>query len=552
MPVITLHYDDLEDLIGADREAIIKRIPMIGADIERAEEEHIDIEFFPDRPDLYSVEGVARAMRGFLDIETGLPTYEVSKSDISITLDHEIGEIRPFLACAVIKDLTFTSYSIESLMNLQEDLHWGLGRNRAKVSIGVHDLDRVTPPFKYIAAEPSYEFVPLDFDTPMSMTDILKKHPKGVKFAHLAEKFDKYPLIIDSNDNVLSFPPIINGTLTRVEDNTKNLFIEVTGTGRAVFAALNIVVTALAERGGRIESVQVCTPEDNDGYITPDLNPAIRTISRTGAVALLGFELSSNEIAGHLRRMRFGAVPESEAEAGSMAGSEAMSDDLIEVAVPAYRADIMHDYDIFEDIAIGHGYEQIVPALPATMTIGEEHPVSRMKSALREIMVGLSFYEVMPFALTSETIHFDRMQRPRASATHVMHPISQEQTILRTTILPNLLEILSLNQHRELPQQIFEVGDVVANGHNKVHLAAVAIDPHANFSEIRAAVDTVMHERGVVYKITDSDDPAFIQGRRAEIVVDGKCTGVFGEVHPGVILNFGLDQPVIAFEMWGL
>lgn len=546
MPVITLHYDDLEDLIGTDRETIIKHIPMIGADIERAEEDHIDIEFFPDRPDLYSVEGVARAMRGFLDIETGLPTYEVSKSDISITFDHEIGKIRPFLACAVVKDLKFTPHSIESLMNLQEDLHWGLGRNRAKVSIGVHDLDRVAPPFKYIAAEPSYEFVPLDFDTPMSMVDILKKHPKGVKFAHLAEKFDKYPLIIDSNENVLSFPPIINGTLTRVEDDTRNLFIEVTGTGKAVFAALNIVVTALAERGGIIESVQVCTPDDDGGYTTPDLNPAIRTISRTDAVALLGFDLSSDEIAGHLRRMRFGAVPES----GS--GIGAGSDDTIEVAVPAYRADIMHDYDIFEDIAIGYGYEQIVPALPETMTIGEEHPVSRMKSDLREIMVGLSFYEVMPFALTSETVHFDRMQRPRASATHVMHPISQEQTILRTTILPNLLEILSLNQHRELPQQIFEVGDVVAGGHNKVHLAAVAIDPHANFSEIGAVVDTVMRERGVVYELTGSDDPAFIEGRRAEILVDGECAGVFGEVHPGVILNFGLDQPVIAFEMWRL
>jgi phenylalanyl-tRNA synthetase beta chain len=540
MPVITLHYDDLEDLIGADREAIIKRIPMIGADIERAEDDHIDIEFFPDRPDLYSVEGVARAMRGFLDIETGLPEYEVLESDISITFDHEIGNIRPFLACAVIKDLEFTSYSIESLMNLQEDLHWGLGRNRAKASIGVHDLDRVAPPFRYTAAEPSYEFVPLDFDTPMSMADILKKHPKGVKFAHLAEKFGKYPLIIDSNENVLSFPPIINGTLTRVEDDTRNLFIEVTGTGRAVFVALNIVVTALAERGGKIESVQVCTPDDNGGHTTPDLNPAIRTISRTDACTLLGFDLSRDEIAGHLMRMRFGAVP----------GSG--SDDTIEVMIPAYRADIMHDYDLFEDIAIGHGYDRIMPVLPETMTIGVEHLISRMKSDLREIMVGLGFYEVMPFALTSEEVHFDRMQRPRASATHVMHPISREQTMLRTTILPNLLEILSLNQHRELPQQIFEVGDVVAGGHNKVHLAAVAIDPRANFSEIKSVVNTVMHERGVVYEIADSDDPAFIAGRRAEIIVGGKCAGVFGEVHPGVILNFGLDQPVIAFEMWGL
>jgi phenylalanyl-tRNA synthetase beta chain len=158
----------------------------------------------------------------------------------------------------------------------------------------------------------------------------------------------------------------------------------------------------------------------------------------------------------------------------------------------------------------------------------------------------------MPFTLTSETVHFEKMQRPHTSATQVMHPITIEQTMLRTTILPNLLEILSFNQHRELPQRIFEVGDVIVDGRNDVHLAAVAIDPHANFSEIRSTVDAVMHERVVAYEITESDDPAFIEGRRADIIAGGRSAGVFGEVHPGVILNFGLDQPVIGFEMWGL
>ncbi|PXF61775.1 MAG: phenylalanine--tRNA ligase subunit beta [Candidatus Methanogaster sp.] len=539
MPVITLYYTDLENLIGTDRDTVLDRIPMIGADIERVYADYVDIEFFPDRPDLYSVEGVARAMRGFLDIETGIPEYVVGQSGITITSDHEIGKIRPHLACAVVKGIKFTPYSIESLMSLQEDLHWGIGRNRSKVSIGVHDLDRVTPPFEYIAADPTFEFVPLDFDLPMSMDEILDKHPKGVKFAHLVEKFDKYPLIIDSYGTVLSFPPIINGTLTRVRDDTKDLFIEVTGTDKSVSVALNIVTTALAERGGKIESVKIQTPDT--GYTTPNLDPATRRISASGANALLGLTLSRDQIMQYLGRMRFGAVPLSQ------------SDDAIEVSVPAYRADIMHDYDIFEDVAIGYGYEKITSVLPETMTIGEEHPISLTKADLRDIMVGLGFYEVMPFTLTSESVHFEKMRRPHTSATRVMHPITVEQTMLRTTIFPNLLEILSFNQHRELPQRIFEVGDVVASGRNAVHLAAVAIDPHANFSEIRSIVDAVMHERVVAYEITESDDPAFIDGRRADIIVDGgRRAGVFGEVHPGVILNFGLDQPVIGFEMWGL
>ncbi|MEA1895930.1 MAG: phenylalanine--tRNA ligase subunit beta [Euryarchaeota archaeon] len=539
MPVITLYYTDLENLIGADRDTIQGRIPMIGADIERVYDDYVDIEFFPDRPDLYSVEGVARAMRGFLDIETGIPEYIVRQSGITITSDHEIGKIRPYIACAVVKGVKFTPYSIESLMSLQEDLHWGIGRNRSKVSIGVHDLDRVTPPFEYIAADPTFEFVPLDFDIPMSMDEILDKHPKGIKFAHLVEKFDKYPLILDSLGNVLSFPPIINGTLTRVREETENLFIEVTGTDKSVSVALNIVTTALAERGGKIESVKIEAPDT--GCTTPNLGHATRRISASGANALLGLDLSRDQIMQYLGRMRFGAVPLSH------------SDDAIEVSVPAYRADIMHDYDIFEDVAIGYGYEKITSVLPETMTIGEEHLLSLAKADLRDIMVGLGFYEVMPFTLTSETVHFEKMQRPHTSATRVMHPITIEQTMLRTTILPNLLEILSFNQHRELPQRIFEVGDVVVDGRNDVHLAAVAIDPHANFSEIRSIVDAVMHERVVAYAITASDDPAFIEGRRADIIVDGgRRAGVFGEVHPGVILNFGLDQPVIGFEMWEL
>ena len=539
MPVITLYYTDLENLIGTDRDTIQGRIPMIGADIERVYDDYVDIEFFPDRPDLYSVEGVARAMRGFLDIETGIPEYEVGQSGITITSDREIGKIRPYLACAVVKGVKFTPYSIESLMSLQEDLHWGIGRNRSKVSIGVHDLDRVTPPFKYIAADPSFEFVPLDFDVPMSMDEILTEHPKGVKFAHLVEKFDKYPLILDSLGSVLSFPPIINGTLTRVRGETEDLFIEVTGTDKSVSVALNIVTTALAERGGKIESVQIETPETR--CTTPNLDPVMRRISVEDANALLGLNISRDQIMQCLRRMRFGAAP------------HPLSDDAIEVSVPAYRADIMHDYDIFEDVVIGYGYERIASVLPETMTIGEEHPISLAKADLRDIMVGLGFYEVMPFTLTSETVHFEKMQRPYTSATQVMHPITIEQTMLRTTILPNLLEILSFNQHRELPQRIFEVGDVVTFGRNAVHLAAVAIDPHANFSEIRSMVDAVMRERVVAYEITESDDPAFIKGRRADIIVDGgRRAGVFGEVHPGVILNFGLDQPVIGFEMWEL
>jgi len=535
MPVITLHYEDLEKLTGTDKETIIKRVPMIGADIERIEDEYVDIEFFPDRPDLYSVEGAARAMRGFLDLETGFPEYAIKPYEVSISVSEDILKIRPFLGCAVVRGVKFTSSSIKSLMDLQEDLHWGLGRNRKKVSIGVHDLKNVQPPFRYMAVDPGFEFVPLDYTEKMSMTEILNKHPKGTRFAHLVRGFDKYPIILDANDNVLSFPPIINGTLTSVTESTTDLFIDVTGLGEAVYTALNIVVTALAERGGQIEFVRLIRPGGEE-LVLPDLEPRERLLTTGEVKTLIGMELSVEEIVKQLERMRFGAL--------------ALDEETIEVKVPAYRADILHNSDLVEDIAKGYGYENIKVRIPETYTAGKSHPISLMRASVNEIMVGLGYYEVMPFTLTSEKVNFENMRRQKTDdVTNVLHPISEDQTMLRTTVLPNLLEILALNQHRELPQKIFEFGEVVSNETTGQHVAAVSIHPQANFTEIYEVVDAFMREMMLPYEVKESEDPAFLEGRRADVYVNGKKLGVFGELHPEVINNFALGYAVVGFEL---
>ena len=188
MPVVRVHYEDMERLIGASRESIMARLAMMGADIgKRAEEEYVDVEFFPDRPDLYSAEGVARAMRGFLGLETGLVEYPIEKGSISLQVEESVLGVRPVIGCAVVRGLSFSDEAIESLMGLQEDLHWGLGRNRRKVAIGVHDISRITPPFRYFGENPDRKFVPLDFSQEMSMKEILEKHPKGKGYGHILD-----------------------------------------------------------------------------------------------------------------------------------------------------------------------------------------------------------------------------------------------------------------------------------------------------------------------------------------------------------------------------
>ena len=540
MPVVRIHYEDMERLIGASKETIMARLAMMGADIgKRAEEDYVDVEFFPDRPDLYSAEGVARAMRGFLGLETGLVQYPIQKGSIVVQVDESVLGVRPVIGCAVVRGLSFSDEAIESLMGLQEDLHWGLGRNRRKVAIGVHDISRVSPPFRYFGERPERRFVPLDFSEEMSMKEILEKHPKGKGYGHILQGCERYPLIVDSQDRVLSFPPIINGELTSVTEDTEDLFIDVTGMDGMVFKALNIVVTSLAERGGKIESVLVQRREGD--FLSPNLEPSSWTVSTAEANKLIGFDLTPEQLAASLERMRFGAKADG---------------DRVQVLVPAYRADIMHSWDIFEDAAKAYGFDRLEARLPQTVTVGRAHPSEVRKGEIREILAGLGYLEVMPFTLTNEKMHFSWMRRessPEAlGAVRVMHPISELHTILRTSLLSSLLEIFALNQHHPLSQRIFAAGDVVLERKTRMNLAAASIHSAANFSEIRSVADAVLREMGVEAEIVPSQDGALLPGRGADLMAAGCRVGCFGELHPRVLKSFGLEQPVVAMEMqWG-
>ncbi|HUV02030.1 MAG TPA: phenylalanine--tRNA ligase subunit beta [Desulfobacteria bacterium] len=545
MPVIRLYYDDLEALTGVSIARIKERMPLLCADVERVELDYMDVEFFPNRPDLFSVEGVARTLRQFLDLEPGLASYPVTNSGIELTVDESVLNVRPYVVSGVVRNLQFDSRGIESLMLLQEQLHRGLGRNRKNVSVGVHDLSKVKPPFKYLAVDPSFSFVPLDYDEEMTMAEILERHPKGIGYRYILEDKDKYPLILDSDGKVLSFPPIINGELTRVTESTTELFLDVTGLNEHVSIALNIIATSLAERGGEIQTVVVRYPGGSGGVVnehekvTPNLEPTTMGVSVHESNVLIGLELDAEECATCCARMGLGATVKSA--------------ETIEVKIPAYRYDILHPWDIIEDIAIGYGYDQLTPELPDTVVIGEVHPIEKKEAAIRNIMTGLGYFEVFTFTLTSERKQFEWMLRMdrEPEKVRVASPISTEHTMLRCSILPNLLEILAINKHRDLPQRIFEVGPVVQNFKENYMLAAVSTHATANFAEVKSIADAVLKEMGLAdVDVVDSKDGAFFEyGRRADIMNDGEYIGVFGELHPEVITNFGLDHPVVGFEL---
>lgn len=538
MPLVTFGYTDFIDLLGYNilKEKLIEKLPMIGSDFDKVEDDELSMEFFPNRPDLTSVEGIVRASRAFFGFETGLKKYTVKKSDISTTVDPSVKGVRPFVTTALIKNVTMTDELIASLMDMQEKLHFGLGRNRRKVAIGVHNFEPVIPPFTYKAVDPdSVQFIPLAKDEYMTLSEILEKHEKGIDYAHLLEDVDKYPLIVDANNNVLSFPPIINGSLTEVTPYTKEIFLDVTGTDRkSINYALNIVATALAERGAQIFSTAIY--DEGKTYSAPDLNPIKKSLSVNYVNKILGTNLKEKEIMDCLGKMGYDSVE--------------LGKGRIEVKVPTWRADILHEIDLVEDVAVGYGFDRFETDFPKALTFGETLPHRDLLHSLRSIMIGLGFNEVTTFTISNEKDEFTNMGLEIGKMVEIENPIGEEYSALRTSILPSLLKLLRENRHHQLPQQIFEVGIVVdENAQNHYNLAGIKIDAKASFTESKSIVEAVLRGIGFSYSIKEKDHPAFIKGRCASIAKDKKELGFFGEVHPRTIQLFELEHPILAFEL---
>jgi len=547
MPVITFKYQDLKDLgIDMEKDELIDTLPMMSSDIEDFDDEEIKVEFFPNRPDNLSVEGVARSFKGFIGQEIGFPDYKVEESGEYVEVDADVAKIRPYIGFAKIDNVDFTGDKLKYVMDFQENLHWVIGRDRKKVAIGIHNADVVEGPFKYIATpKDANAFVPLEKDFEMTPDEILTKHDKGVDYAHLIQDFDKYPLILDKDDNVLSMPPIINGELTKLKEDTKNIIVDVTGTDeRAVNQALNIICCSFAEVGGQIKSMEVRYVDKN--IKTPDLTPQEQLVHVNTANELIGgTSLTAEDIKELLLKARFDA--------------EIISDNEVNAIIPAYRVDILHEVDVVENIAVQYHINSVEAKLPDINTVAYENNWFKAESTIREVMIGLGFQEVMSLMLTNEEAHYEKMNQTEENHVQVARPITIDRTMIRTSLINSLMEFLEDNKHEDLPQKIFEIGDVLYlddSKENKVKtskkLAALICHSTANFTEIKSVMTSVLTNLGYSMEITDSSNKTFIEGRVADVTgmaQKGMIKGFFGEVSPEVITNFTLEYPVIAFEI---
>lgn len=537
MPTVTLNRDVFERLVGKklSDEQLKDRISMLGTALEGLYTKEIIVEIFPNRPDMLSEQGFARAFAAFIGTKQGFREYKIKKSGSKVIVDKNV-TMRPFTVCALVKNLTFTDERIREIMQIQEKLAATHGRNRKKSAYGIYPADNINFPAIYTAKDPAQvTFWPMGMPGPIKASQVEQLHPKGREYKHIAEGWKKYPFFIDAKNNVMCMLPYTNSNDTgKVETTTKNVFVECTGTDlNNVTVALNIIVTMLADMGGEIYSIDMVYPDKT--ITTPDLSARTMNLNISEVNRILGLTLTEKEVRLYLERMGYGTTNRT-------------------VLVPAYRADILHPIDLVEDIAIAYGYENVKEEIPHVATIAEEAPLSRFVARLSELLIGAGQQEVKSYHLLSQEELGQKMKNVSPSIPLKNAPADYDR--LRNRILPGLIKILAQNQHHNYPQCIFEVG-VTFNPDSKAEngvreqmtMGVMLCHEKADVTSIRQIIDLLGRALALPIAIRETTNPSFIEGRTAEAVVNGKIIAIFGEIHPQVLANWNMVMPVAAAEI---
>ena len=537
MPVIELSFSRLQKLIGkVSKKQISDSLPFLGLDIESEDKDLVRIEYSPNRPDYSTDYGVALGLQGLLGIKTGSVKLTIKKSkNYSISVKPTVSKIRPFVTGIIAKNGKIDDKTIKQLMTMQEDLHFGIGRKRKKSSIGIHDLDKISFPLIYTTTTKNHKFIPLNSEKELSISEIIADTETGKDYGHLLGQSSQVPIILDTNQKTVSFPPIINAAVTTVTTKTKNLFVEVTGINKDdAEDMLSVVATILQSAGFKLEHIQISGAKNSSPKLkekTMIVNPSL--INQT-----LGLNLNTSKIIASLKKSRLNAISKGK---------------NIVCTIPPYRFDIFGPMDLVEEVALGYGIQNFEPTMSPSQTIGHTNPISLQLKSLNQIIIGLGFLEALNSSLSSKRVLYDMTNRDSKKIISVLDSKSQEHTILRDSILPGLIENLSRNIHESYPQKMFETGSVF-NLHDpiseKINLAVISAHKDANFTEIKSVLQTALKIGfGIQIQTKTTVNSSFEDGHCANIIFNGNVIGIIGEIDSKIIENYKIRVPVVGFEI---
>jgi phenylalanyl-tRNA synthetase beta chain len=515
-----------------------------------------------NRPDLWGTAGCARQLRIYQGSQR--PQYpffsgpgKSQKAQQQVLVEASVQGVRPYLAGFIAAGKEISDASLRDMIQTQEKLAWNFGRKRRTISMGLYRIAAITWPITYKAVDPdAVSFVPLQWDVPLTLTEILKQHPKGKEYAFIQEHEPLHPLLVDATGAILSYPPIINSAdLGAVQVGDQDLFVEITGTDMpSVSLAAGIMACDLADQGYTIEPVTVVYAYDtpfgrtitSPYYFQEPVFCSLRRIQQ-----LLGEKLDGAACIAALERMGCWAEQVKACEHGESAESPG-----IRLYPPEYRNDFLHAADVAEDVMIGRGLGTFTPERPQDFTIGRLTPITSFSRTVKAIFVGMGYQEMIYNYLGSRKDLVDKMRGDGSRIIRIANPMSEHYAYVRDGIIASLLMSESVSGHSGYPHKVFEIGkvayqDIQENDGTctRQYLGLLTADKDATFNTAAGQLQTLFYYLGRTYTVEESQDPRFIPGRGARIRYGAESIGVFGELHPAVLENWGITVPCIAAEL---
>ena len=540
MPVVELNLNRIKKLISGNvtKKRIVDTLPFLGLDIESQVNDQIRIEYSPNRPDYSTDFGIALGLQGLLGIKKGIQKTNIKKQgNYEIKVDQSVSKIRPFVTGIIAKNGIIDDETIKQLMNMQEDLHFGIGRKRKKSSIGLHDLDKISFPLTYTTSTRSHSFIPLNTESENTIDQILSETEVGRDYGWILGDSKNVPIIVDAEGKTISFPPIINASVTTVTTKTTNLLVEVTSLDKDAAEDMLSVVVAILQIAG-FDIVQLTVSGKKNG--TPKLNSRTIQYSPKLTEQTIGLSLNQSTTISSLKKCRLDATQKGR---------------NIQCVIPRYRFDIFGSMDIVEEIALGYGIDNIEPKLSPSQTLGEKSSMTKKLDRISKTVIGFGFTEALNSSLTSKKILFDLTNRDSSEMLSVLDSKSQEHTILRDSILPGLLENLSKNIHEPYPQKLFETGTVFSKSKpisETINLAGIIAHKESNYSETKSILQAILRTGFQIdtKTITSEDNVSmFANGRHADVFVGKQLIGNIGEFNSDVLDNFKIRTSITGFEI---
>lgn len=499
---------------------------VIGYTLEE-EGQETRVEFNPDRPDLFSFTALHKSM----DVYDGRSSWKpltLSNSKLDFIIDDSVRKLRPYTVGFCCEGEPIGEH-FRDLIDFQERIHASTGKDRSKMSIGIHDTKGLEGPIHYRAYQSGQvSFTTYDGEVSGTAADILAKHPKGQQYAHLIPSDDEVPIIEDSKHHVLSMPPIVNGNITAVSPETRSFFIDVTGTDRKALRDSFYQLAYFFHDLGY--AISLSNFSDLSDFRSFDGRKMV--ITSDAVSELTGTGIPESEVKSILVRMGYGCTVRKGAYT---------------VEIPGNRGDVMGPADVIEDIAKGFGYGNISPTRPQLNLIGDEVSGKAFQNLVREVMIGLGHQEIMSYVVTASRF-FGGVKYN--GALEVKNPKSMDFSVVRDRLSLGALDFLRINKRRNLPQDLYEIGEVIRNAEQHTSLCILRADSKSGYSGIKQILDALMIRLGVQdFHIGPSKTEMLVEGRSGNVILNGKNLGVIGEVHPTTLEAFELKNPVSFVEI---